>query len=83
MELAGFLRAHELDVLLDLDSVPKRSLKTICGLRDKIGKLADLVIVLGDGTMLAVARSIAPYRIPMVGINQGRLGFMTSSLCTK
>ncbi|MDW5417607.1 NAD kinase [Iodobacter sp. CM08] len=46
--------------------------------RDNIGKVADLVIVLGgDGTMLGVARLLAPYRIPLVGINQGRLGFMT------
>ncbi|WP_410497994.1 NAD kinase [Chitinibacter sp. S2-10] len=46
--------------------------------RDHIGKLADLVIVMGgDGTMLSVARLLAPYRIPLMGINQGRLGFMT------
>ena len=79
MELACFLRAHELDVLLDLDSVPEEVAESYLRVaRDKIGKLADLVVVLGgDGTMLAVARSIAPYRIPMVGINQGRLGFMT------
>ena len=46
--------------------------------REDIGKLADLVMVLGgDGTMLGVARLLAPYRIPLIGINQGRLGFMT------
>jgi NAD+ kinase len=46
--------------------------------REALGKLADLVMVLGgDGTMLSVARLVAPYRIPLVGINQGRLGFMT------
>lgn len=46
--------------------------------REDLGKLADLVIVLGgDGTMLSVARMLAPYRVPLVGVNQGRLGFMT------
>ncbi len=43
-----------------------------------IGKRADLAIVLGgDGTMLNAARHLAGYRVPLVGVNQGRLGFMT------
>jgi NAD+ kinase len=45
---------------------------------DEIGKLAKLAIVLGgDGTMLGVARQLARYKVPLIGINQGRLGFMT------
>jgi NAD+ kinase len=31
----------------------------------------------GDGTMLGVARELARYDMPLVGINQGRLGFIT------
>lgn len=43
-----------------------------------IGRHADLAIVLGgDGTMLGVARQMAAFNVPMIGINQGRLGFMT------
>jgi NAD+ kinase len=39
---------------------------------------ADLAIVIGgDGTMLAAARELVQQRVPLVGINQGRLGFMT------
>lgn len=46
--------------------------------RMDMGKTVDVAIVLGgDGTMLSIARLLAPYRIPMIGINQGRLGFMT------
>jgi NAD+ kinase len=46
--------------------------------RNDLGKVIDLAIVLGgDGTMLSIARLLAPYRVPLVGINQGRLGFMT------
>ena len=43
-----------------------------------IGASADLAIVLGgDGTMLNAARGLAEYGVPLVGVNQGRLGFMT------
>ena len=43
-----------------------------------IGERADLAIVLGgDGTMLNAARQLAHYCVPLVGVNQGRLGFMT------
>ena len=44
----------------------------------EIGERADAAIVLGgDGTMLNAARRLSRYCVPLVGINQGRLGFMT------
>jgi NAD+ kinase len=43
-----------------------------------LGARAQLAIVLGgDGSMLSAARSLVEYGVPLVGINQGRLGFMT------
>jgi NAD+ kinase len=45
--------------------------------RETIGKQAELVVVVGgDGTLLDAGRSLAPCNIPILGINQGRLGFM-------
>ena len=39
---------------------------------------ADLAIVIGgDGTMLTAARDLVRHHVPLVGVNQGRLGFMT------
>ncbi len=43
----------------------------------EIGEVADLAVVLGgDGTMLNIARNLVAFRVPLVGINQGRLGFL-------
>lgn len=43
-----------------------------------IGGKADLAIVVGgDGTLLAAARNLVRHRVPVVGVNLGRVGFMT------
>jgi NAD+ kinase len=44
----------------------------------EIGQHARAAVVMGgDGTMLGIARQLAPFNVPLIGINQGRLGFMT------
>lgn len=46
-----------------------------------LGEICDLVIVVGgDGSLLGAARALAKYNIPVLGINRGRLGFLTDIL---
>jgi len=43
-----------------------------------IGAHCDLGLVVGgDGTMLGIGRQLASHNVPLIGINQGRLGFIT------
>jgi len=43
-----------------------------------IGERADLVIAVGgDGTLLYAARLVARHGVPLLGVNRGRLGFLT------
>jgi len=45
-------------------------------LKDVGSKVDVAIIVGGDGTMLGVARSLVDFNIPLIGINQGRFGFL-------
>jgi NAD+ kinase len=50
----------------------------------EIGARADLAVVLGgDGSMLSAARNLAAHEVPLIGVNQGRLGFMTDIAASK
>ena len=42
-----------------------------------IGSRCELAIVIGgDGTLLHAARELAPFEVPILGVNMGRLGFL-------
>lgn len=76
--LCGLLTTRALTILVEAETATALKLTdtTSCPL-DQIGPQIDLAIVLGgDGTLLNVARALAVHRVPLIGINAGRLGFL-------
>ncbi len=78
LALADFLERRGITVLIEEGTALSLGADGKPASYETIGTRADLAIVLGgDGTMLNAARRLAEYRVPLVGVNQGRLGFMT------
>ncbi|MCB1889103.1 MAG: NAD kinase [Rhodocyclaceae bacterium] len=80
LRLAEFLRERDRIVWIEQGTASSTGLGTAYPVAsyEEIGSGADLAVVLGgDGTMLNSARRLAEHPVPMVGINQGRLGFLT------
>jgi len=79
-ELAQLLVGRGLDVSFDRATALNTGLDARYSAldTDQMGTECDLAVVVGgDGTMLGIARELARHDIPLVGINQGRLGFIT------
>lgn len=78
-EIAQFLIRQGLEVSLEQQTAQSTGLTGHGALTaDELGRQCDLAVVVGgDGTMLGIARQLARHNTPLVGINQGRLGFIT------
>ncbi|HUG23199.1 NAD kinase [Piscinibacter sp.] len=78
-DIAGFLIRQGLEVTLERDTALNTGMTDYDALSaSDLGKVCDIAIVVGgDGTMLGIARQLARFGTPLVGINQGRLGFIT------
>ncbi|MGH9405403.1 MAG: NAD(+)/NADH kinase [Terriglobia bacterium] len=76
--LAAWLREHGLEVLMDEETAAnvqdaERGLS-----RPEVVASSDLVVVLGgDGTLLATARAVGSRPVPILAVNLGGLGFLT------
>jgi NAD+ kinase len=76
--LLEWLREHKYEAVTDPETaVFAKGAKSVA--RDQIAaQKPDFVIVLGgDGTLLAAARAVAQANIPILGVNLGSLGFLT------
>jgi NAD+ kinase len=78
-EIANFLASQGCEVVVERDTAANAGLTghttaDVAG----IGAQCDLGLVVGgDGTMLGIGRQLACHGVPLIGINQGRLGFIT------
>lgn len=78
-DVAEFLSAQGCEVVVERDTAANAGLfgyptADVAA----IGSSCDLGLVVGgDGTMLGIGRQLARHGVPLIGINQGRLGFIT------
>src|SRR3546814_1925967 len=66
-------------ILIEADTARNTGITeyTVCDYHE-IGAQADLAVIMGgDGTMLGASRELAHSQVPLIGINHGRLGFIT------
>ena len=79
LAMCAFLASEKITVSLESSTADHCNISGFATLgMDEIGDNVDLAVVLGgDGTMLSVARKLADSHIPLIGVNQGRVGFLT------
>ncbi len=77
--LIRYLQGRGVDVVLEEETsnaLPGHTLEI--SNNEALGKTCDLVIVVGgDGSLLGAARALSKYKVPLLGVNRGRLGFLT------
>ncbi len=78
-DIAAFLHRQGCEVLFEKDTAANLGLTGYPALTvGELGRRCDLGLVVGgDGTMLGIGRQMAQHDVPLIGINQGRLGFIT------
>jgi NAD+ kinase len=77
--LLDWLRAHNITVHVDAETQACMNSDAPVLPREELAKKIDLLIVLGgDGTLLSAARIVRAYKVPILAVNLGALGFLTS-----
>jgi NAD+ kinase len=76
--LLAWLRERRIEVFLDKETGAIMETKKHCLSRNEMPSQVDLLIVLGgDGTLLATARALNRKPVPILAVNLGGLGFLT------
>ncbi|MBY0410903.1 MAG: NAD kinase [Burkholderiaceae bacterium] len=78
-DIAHFLERQGCEIVVEAETASNTGLLHYESMKvEEIGHHCDLGLVVGgDGTMLGVGRRLARFSTPLIGINQGRLGFIT------
>ncbi|HET7841261.1 MAG TPA: NAD(+)/NADH kinase [Terriglobia bacterium] len=79
LPLLDWLRAHSIEAYIDKETGSILEDHTRCLTRNDMPSQVDLVVVLGgDGTLLAAARALNRKPVPLLAVNLGGLGFLTA-----
>jgi NAD+ kinase len=77
--LIQWLRERKIEVFVDQETHECVDCGSPAVARDAIAAQVDLLIVLGgDGTLLSAARALGNHKVPILAVNLGGLGFLTS-----
>src|SRR6202034_3043020 len=75
--LLPYLAGRGVQVLVSDEAAPTAAAAARVPER-QLGERADVMIAIGgDGTLLYAARLVARHSVPLIGVNRGRLGFLT------
>lgn len=76
--LSDFFTQSQVEVCVDMDTASYFSTALPILSRKEMGLKQDLIVVVGgDGSLLSAARMAVEVDVPVIGINRGRLGFLT------
>ncbi|OJX93195.1 MAG: NAD kinase, partial [Legionella sp. 40-6] len=79
--LVEFLEQQKIQVFQDVDTLLGFDVQLPVLTKNEMGEKHDLIIVIGgDGSLLSAARMATKVNTPVIGINRGRLGFLTDVL---